>query len=203
MDRKRVLLIGATGTIGSYLAILLGARHDLIAASKSKSPVKVDITSTDSITRMYEEVGPVDAVIVTAGNAYFGDFITMKEEDFYLGIRSKMMGQINAVMIGRNYLNEGGSFTLTTGILADDPIRHGVGLSMVNGALHAFVQAAAIEMPAGIRINAVCPGLVEPSLGKYGPFFPGHFPVPMNKVGFGYLKSLEGARTGEIIRIYS
>ena len=203
MDRKRVLLIGATGTIGSYLAILLGARHDLIAASKSKSPVQVDITSTDSITRMYEEVGPVDAVIVTAGNAYFGDFITMKEEDFYLGIRSKMMGQINAVMIGSKYLNPGGSFTLTTGILADDPIRHGVGLSMVNGALHAFVQAAAMEMPAGIRINAVCPGLVEPSLGNYGPFFPGHYPVPMNKVLYGYLKSLEGARTGEIIRIYS
>ncbi|MCB0655123.1 MAG: short chain dehydrogenase [Saprospiraceae bacterium] len=203
MDKKRILLIGATGTIGSYLADRLKTRHELILASKRRSPVQVDITSSDSIRGMYEQLGRLDAVIITAGNAYFGDFRSMKEEDFYVGIRSKMMGQINTVMLGRDHLNPGGSFTVTTGILADDPIRQGLGLSMVNGALHAFVQAAAIELAAGIRINAVCPGLVEPSRDKYGPYFAGHFPVPMEKVYYGYLKSLEGARSGEIIRIYS
>lgn len=198
----KIILVGATGTIGKHVYKTLSSQHDIIKASRHRGEVKVDMTSADSIKKMYEAVGDFDALICAAGNAHFGVFDEMKEDDFYKGIRSKMMGQINLVMIGKEYINDGGSFTLTTGILSEDPIRMGVGLSMVNGAVNAFAMAAAIELKRGIRINVVSPGMVEDSLETYGPYFPGHIPVPMWKAVSGYVKSVEGAISGEIIKIY-
>ncbi len=198
----KIILVGASGTIGKHIFKTLGSRHEVIKASLHRSDVKVDMASAGSIKKMYEDVGNFDALVCAAGNAHFGPFDEMKEEDFYKGIRSKMMGQINLVMIGKEYINDGGSFTLTTGILSEDPIQMGVGLSMVNGAVNAFARAAAVELKRGIRINVVSPGLVEDSLVTYGPYFPGHIPVPMWKAVSGYVKSVEGAASGEIIKIY-
>jgi hypothetical protein len=112
------------------------------------------------------------------------------------------MGQVNLVRIGQKYLNTAGSFTLTTGILADHPVVMTTSAAMVNGGIHSFVKAAALELKNELRINAVSSGLVEDAVGKYEAYFPGHNPIPMQKVINGYVKSLEGKGTGEIIRIY-
>ena len=198
----KILLVGATGTIGSQVAEALAQRHEVIGASSKHPEWKVDISDAESIRSLYQKLGKVDAVVSAAGHAHFGPFAEASEADFYKGIRSKMMGQINLVMIGQKYVNDGGSFTLTTGILSDDPIRMGAGLSMVNGAVNAFGMAAAVELPRGLRINVVCSGMVEDAVDKYGPYFPGHDPIPMWRVVNGYVKSVEGVRTGEIIKIY-
>ena len=197
----RIIMVGASGTIGRSIHEELATRHEVITASANNGDIKVDISSRDSIQAMYDEVGTFDALVNAVGNAYFGPFETMTETDMYVGIRSKMMGQINLVMIGKNYINDNGSFTLITGILADEPIRMGAGLSTVNGAVNAFVMAAAVELQRGIRINVVSPGMVEDSLEKYGPYFPGHNAVPMQKVVNAYLKSVEGVITGQVIRV--
>jgi NAD(P)-dependent dehydrogenase (short-subunit alcohol dehydrogenase family) len=152
---------------------------------------------------MYKQTGKLDAVVSCAGAAKWAPFQEMKEEDFYVGIKSKLMGQVNLVKIGQHYLNEGGSFTLTTGILADDPVYGTTNAAMVNNAIHGFVIAVSQELTKGFRINAVAPGLVEDSAEKLGDLFPGHSPVKMEKVGLGYVRSVEGKKTGEIIRIYS
>jgi NAD(P)-dependent dehydrogenase (short-subunit alcohol dehydrogenase family) len=197
----RIILVGSNGTIGSHVAAELEKRHEVIRASANKGPLKVNITSASSIRSMYKFVGKFDAVVCTAGTAYFGPFHAMKEKDFYLGIKSKLMGQVNLVMLGKNKINEGGSFTLTTGILYRDPIREGAALSMVNNAVHGFVLGASIELKKGVRINAVAPGLAEDSAGQLGPHFPGHIPVPMWKIVQGYVKSVEGFGTGHVIEI--
>ena len=197
----RIIVIGSNGTIGSHVAAELDKRHDVVRASARKGPLKVDITNSSSIRSMYKYVGKFDAVVCTAGTAYFGPFYTMKERDLYVGIKSKMMGQINLVMIGKTKINEGGSFTLTTGILHRDPIREGTALSVVNSAIHGFVLGAAIELKKGIRINAVSPELVEDSAAELGAYFPGHVPVPMSRVVQGYLRSIEGFGTGEVIEV--
>jgi hypothetical protein len=124
------------------------------------------------------------------------------EEDFYIGLKSKLMGQVNLVRIGQKYLNAGGSFTLTTGILADHPVDLTTSPAMVNGGIHSFVKAVALELTDRIRINVVSSGLVEDAIEKYEAYFPGHNPIPMNKVINGYVKSVEGKGTGEIIKTY-
>jgi hypothetical protein len=112
------------------------------------------------------------------------------------------MGQVNLVRIGQDYLNTGGSFTLTTGILADYPVVMTTSAAMVNGGIHSFVKAAALELKNALRINVVSSGLVEDAIEKYETYFPGHNPIPMKKVINGYVKSVEGKGTGEIIRMY-
>lgn len=197
----KIILIGASGVIGKRVADELGKRHEIIPVSRS-SANSVDITSSDSIEEMYKAIGAFDAMICCAGSAYFGPFDEMTEEDFYTGIRSKMMGQINLVMIGRKYINPGGSFTLTSGILADEPVKNATGLSFVNGALNSFVIAAATELQHGLRLNVICPSVVEDSRDTYGPFFQGFEPVPMHLVVRGYERSVEGVITGRVIKIY-
>ena len=198
----KIILIGGHGTIGSAIYKELAPRHEIIRASANRGEVKVDLTSRDSIVEMYKEVGSFDALVCAAGGAHFGSFEEMTEEHFYKGIHSKMMGQINLVMVGKDLVNDEGSFTLTTGILADDPVPGSVGLSMVNGAVNSFGIAAAMEMKRGIRLNVVAPGLVEDSVDKYGPYFPGHIPISMEKMVSGYVKSVEGKINGKVIRLF-
>ena len=198
----RIIIVGATGTIGKHITVNLEQRHEVVKVGSKSGDIQMDMTSRDSIVAMFEQVGNFDALVSVAGAAYFGSFEEMTEADFYKGIHSKMMGQINMVMVGKEYINEGGSFTLTTGILAEDPIRGGTGLSFVNGAINSFTIAAAIELKRGIRLNTVCAGLVEDSIDTYGPYFPGHTPVAMNRVVDGYVKSVEGGITGQVIKIY-
>ncbi len=197
----RLILVGATGNIGSSVKSELVKRHEIISVGSKSGDIQMDMSDTTSVRQMFEKAGSFDALICAAGQAHFGSFDEMQEEHFYKGIKGKMMGQINLVMIGKEFINSGGSFTLTTGVTHNDPIKNGLGLSFVNGALHSFVIASAIELKREIRINAVSPGLIEKSKESLGAYFPGHLPVSMDRVVQGYVKSVEGFGTGKIIEI--
>lgn len=199
---KKVLIIGATGTIGAHVSQYFLQKYSVIRAGRKGPDVGVDLAQPATISRMYAEVGKVDAVVCIAGEARWAPFETLSEEDFYVGIQSKLMGQVNLVRLGLNYLNPGGSFALTSGILAEDPVPMTTSAALVNGALHSFVKAAALEMKQGHRINVVAAGLVDASADKYAGYFPGHNPVPMQRVVNGYVRAVEGRGNGEIIRVY-
>src|SRR5439155_2687855 len=142
----KVLIVGASGTIGRAVAAELGKRHEVIAAGRSSGAVRMDMTDAASIAAAFKKVGRVDAVVCTAGHVKFAPFAEMHGEDYEIGNRDKLMGQVNLVLIGRESVADGGSFTLTTGVLDSDPIRGGSSASLVNGAINAFVMATAIEM---------------------------------------------------------
>lgn len=198
----KIIVVGATGTIGKYVAEELSKRHEIIKVGSASGDIQMDMTSIESIKVMYEKAGDFDALVIAAGAASMKPLNDLTEEDFYIGIKSKMMGQINLVMEGKKHINKNGSFTLITGILADDPVKGSVALGFLNGAVNSFVIGIACELDQGIRINAVSPGLVEDSADSYGPYFPGHTPVSMQRVTDAYQKSVEGIRTGEIIKVY-
>ena len=197
----RILVVGAAGTVGQAAVNELGHRHDIIRAGRNSGDVKVDLTSEDSMRAMYAEVGKVDAVVAATGHTHFGPLVGMTGDDFRKGLNDKLMGQVNLVLIGMDHVNDGGSFTLTSGVVNRDPIRQGANAAAVDGALDAFVTAAAIEMPRGLRINVVSPGLLQDSAEKYDGFFPGHEAVSSARVGLAYAKSVEGALTGKVIII--
>ncbi len=198
----KILLIGGTGTIGSKVAERFNTDDELIIAGRSSGDVQVDITKPDSIQKLFEETGNVDAVIVTAGSAPVKPLSDSTNDDFLQGVESKMMGQINVALTSMDYLNEGGSVTLTSGILSDDPIPQGTILSTINGAVNGFVTGAYGEfLHKGFRINAVSPALVKDSVEALGDFFPGHTPAKMDHVVDGYEKSLKTLITGQIINI--
>jgi len=194
----KILVVGATGTIGSAVVNELGSRHDIIKAGRKSGDVTVDINSADSIKSMFQKTGNIDAVVCTAGGAHFGPLETLTEKEFEVGIRSKLMGQINLVLLGTELVNDRGSFTVTTGVLSHDPIYCGAAVTTVNCGLEGFVLGASIEMPRGIRINAVSPEVLEESIPRIGHFFRGHVPVPATRVALAYSKSVEGRLTGQV-----
>jgi NADP-dependent 3-hydroxy acid dehydrogenase YdfG len=197
----KILLVGARGTIGKVLYNEFSKKAEVVSASRNDTDVTVDITSPESIEQMYESVKEIDSVICAAGPAKFGAFAELSEEDFYIGIRGKLMGQINLVRIGQKYLNDGGSFTLTTGVLADDPVAGSTSLALVNGAVNSFAVAAALEMLRGLRINVIAPTVVADAAEKYADVFPGYDPVSMDRVVNGYVRSVYGKTNGRIFRI--
>ena len=198
----KLLIIGGKGTIGKKVSAHFSKKHEIIIAGRNSGDVTVDIADSKSIKAMFDSIGKIDAILCIAGEAKWAPFDSLTEDDFYIGLNSKLMGQVNLVRIGKDYLNTGGSCTLTTGILADYPVAMTTSAAMVNGAIHSFVKAAALELKNELRINAVSSGLVEDAVEKYEAYFPGHNPIPMRKVINGYVRSVEGKGTGEIIRMY-
>ena len=197
----KILVIGGNGTIGKKVSERLSQKHEVLIAGRNSGDVIVDFSDSNSIKSMFESVGKLDAIVTIAGDAKWDKLDKLSEEDFYIGIKSKMMGQVNVVRIGKRYLNSGGSITLSTGILADDPVDMTTSAAMVNGAINSFAKAVALELEDGKRINVVCSDLVEDSFEKYKNYFPGNTPVPMHKIVDGYVKSIEGKITGRILRI--
>jgi len=198
----RILIIGGNGTIGQPVTEHFSIDNEVIIGGRNSGEIKIDIADSNSIEEGLKQVGKLDAIICIAGEAKWADFKDLTEEDYYIGLRSKLMGQVNLVRIGQNFLNPNGSITLSTGILADDPVAKTTSAAMVNGGIHSFVQAVALEIEHGIRVNVVSLGMVEDAYVKYKDYFPGHNPVPMKKAINAYLRSVKGKGNGEIIRIY-
>ncbi|MGX1123374.1 short chain dehydrogenase [Pseudomonas sp. HLS-6 TE3448] len=197
----KILLIGASGTIGSAVANELEQRHDVLRIGRTRGDYQVDISSSASIRSLFEQTGRFDALVCAAGNVTFAALEDMTEEHFALGLNDKLMGQVNLLLIGRDFINDGGSFTFTTGITSHDPIRTGSSASLVNGAIDAFVKAAAIELPRGLRVNSVSPNVLVEAMPAYAPYFRGFKPVPAADVALAYAKSVEGLQTGQTYHV--
>ena len=199
----KILIIGGRGTIGKKVSSHFSKNNEVIIAGRNSGDVNVDIADSKSIAEMFEKTGKLDAIICIAGIVKWANFNELSEEDFHIGLNSKLMGQVNIVRIGRAYLNKGGSITLTTGVLADDPVVKTTSAAIVNGGLHSFVKAVVLEIENDIRVNVVSPDMVEDSYERLKDLFPGHTPIPMDKVVNGYVRSVNGKGNGEIIRIYN
>ena len=197
----KIIIVGASGTMGQYLANAFRKEHEVITAATKGCDINVDITSPESIEQLYKQAGPFDALVSTAGPTFVGPWEKLNDQTFRKGVEGKMMGQINLVLIGQHYIKPKGSFTLITGALTYEPQKHFANASAANGAVEGFVRAAAIELENGIRINAVSPTVIENS-PQYFPYFPGDIPVTMQQLEYGFRKSIFGANTGQIIKPY-
>jgi len=193
----KILLIGANGTIGSAVDKELSQRHEIIRIGRTSGDFQVDISNSASIRALFEQTGRFDALICAAGNVSFAPLGEMSAQHFALGLQDKLMGQVNLLLIGREFANDGASFTFTSGILNRDPIRSGASAALVNGAIDGFVRAAAIELPRGLRVNSVSPTVLEEAMDSYAPYFRGYKPVPGADVALAYAKSVEGLQTGQ------
>lgn len=193
----RVIVIGGTGTIGSAVVKRLSTRHEVVVVGHKKGAFQVDLASPDSITSLFKAIGTCDAVVSTAGIAKFASLDDLTYDDYFIGLKNKLMGQANLVRIGRPFVTDHGSFTLTSGVLSQNPMKGSASISMVNAGLEGFVRAAAIDLPRGLRVNVVSPPWVtetliarsmDPSIG-----------IPADQVAQAYVASVEGSMTGQTL----
>lgn len=197
---KTVILIGANGKMGQAALSGLGS-HKVITAGRSSEGYdhQVDITSEESIRKLYKDVGHFDAVVNTVGVCEYANFTEMTEEQWMTTVMSKMMGQINLVRIGQEYIADNGSFTLITGILNVKPIPFAIADATTSGAIDTFVQCVSHEMPRGIRVNSINPTVLEEAWDVYGEMMPGFQPVPGSLVGKAFERSVNGFITGQVL----
>ena len=192
----KVLVIGSGHVGGAAVDALQARDHEVIVASRTGDP-SVDAREPSSIEALFAAIGTVDAIVAALGSAPFKPLAELTREDYIAGLFGKVVTQLDIVRIGTPYLSDGGSITLTTGVLAREPIRTGAASTLANGALEAYVMAAAVELPRGLRINAVSPTvLVEAP--AYHPSFPGFTQVTAAAVGQAYVKAVEGVQTGQV-----
>lgn len=193
----RILIVGATGTIGRPLVAALQDRHDLVLASREKAHERVDISDPASIRALYRRIGKLDAVASASGEARFRPLAELTDEDFAFSMGSKLMGQVNLVRYGFDTVSDGGSFTITSGTLAREPMVGGAVPSLLNGALESFTRAAALEAPRRIRVNVVSPPWVTETLLAFK-MDPTNG-MSADEVARAYVESIEGKQTGAVI----
>ncbi len=192
----KVIVVGATGTIGKAVAEALAPRHDVVRVSRN-APVKADIEDAASLARLFDEVKGVDAVVCCAGSAAFRPLAQLTDADFQLGLRSKLMGQVHLVRTAMQHVRDGGSITLTSGVLAHEPMPGGAAISLVNAALEGFVTGAAIELPRGLRLNVVSPPWISETLAAMKMDPKGG--IPAAACARAYVAAVEGNERGKTI----
>ena len=195
----KILIVGANGLLGSGAVAALSKDNEIIQASRS-GEVSVDLTDPASIAAMFAKVGKVDAVISATGVVPFKTLTELTLADYHAGIDDKVLGQVELVRQGLDFVTDGGSFTLTTGITERAPSPTGAVASLANGALESFVLAAATEMPRGMRINVVSPSVLVEATG-YHPYFVGFEQVTLKAVGKAYAKSVNGKKNGHTYKV--
>jgi NAD(P)-dependent dehydrogenase (short-subunit alcohol dehydrogenase family) len=199
----KIVVIGASGDIGRSVAdeFERGGKHEVIRVGRTRCEHQVDITCDESVTTLFEQLGPVEGIVVTAGNVVLASVEKMTAVDFHKGLQDKLLSQVRVALIGQHYLSDGGSITLTSGIAVDDPIAQGSNAAASNAGIEGFVRAAACDFRRGIRINAVSPTVLIESMERFGPFFPGHEGVPAISVAMAYRRSVEGVHSGRVYRV--
>ena len=210
LPRMRILLVGARGVIGQHVHNALKNHHEVICAglepAQHATDIQLDLTDSAALVTALRQLGSLDAVISTAGRARFGSLAQalpaeIEASVYGLGLRDKLMGQINLALASRDVLRPGGSITLTSGTTSAEPVIGGAGLSLVNGGLESWVRAAATELAQGWRINVVSPSLVDGTPEAACAAFPGFEMVEGRRVALAYLRCLQSGITGQIVRI--
>ncbi len=193
----RIIVIGATGTIGKAVVEALAGRHEVLRVGHRGGEYQVDMASRESIEQLFQTIGEFDALVSAAGQAKFGALDGLSDGDFQFSLGSKLMGQVNLVRLGLAHVADGGSFTLTSGVLASEPTPGNSAISLVNGGLEAFAGAAALDLPRGVRVNVVSPPWVSETLEAMGR--DGAAGLPAAQVARAYVESVEGSQNGEVL----
>ena len=199
----RIVVIGAMGVIGQAIVKELSQRHDIVQVGKTRGQYQVDMTDIMQVRALFDKIDQFDAIVSAAGHIFFGPIKDMTPENFSVGLREKLMGQINLVLVGQDRLGAGSSITLTSGVLSHAPIVGASNAATVNSALEGFVRTASVElMSRGIRLNVVSPTITQETFPKSHLTFVGFDPVPASRVALAYSRSVEGAETGKEYRVW-
>ncbi len=192
----KILVIGATGTLGAAAAEALSARHDIVRASRN-GIVRIDIEDLRSILDGLRNTPDLDAVVCCAGRQPTRGLLEISDEEIDICVRSKLLGQINLARAAAAHLRAGGSITLTSGAFARFALPGTCSGAMVNAALEGFVRSGSLDLPRGLRINTVSPGPVKETFERQGSA-PAHA-LPAAAIARAYVAAVEGTHQGSVL----
>ncbi len=190
----KIIIVGASGRIGTEVDKALSGRHDIVRVGAHSGDVQCDYTLPASVRDMFDKVGEFDALIsVAGGDSTFKAFPAL---DYRYGFERKFLGQIKLLKFGESFVRDTGSFTFTSGFLSQYPNLASIATGPLNAAVDTFVNNTASLLPRGIRINVVSPApIVEP--GQEGRGL-----VTAAQTAKLFVEAVEGNMTGQILRAW-
>ena len=171
LQGKTVVVVGGSSGIGFSTAELAKAEGaDVVVASRNAErlqaaadklgakAIPTDVTSDDSVAKLFRACGAIDHVIVTAAQLRTGPFKTVAMDDVRSTMESKFWGAWRVARAAE--LRPGGSLTLVSGFLSIRPRPNAAIVASANGALESLTRALAVDL-APVRVNCVSPGLID------------------------------------------
>ena len=192
----KIIVIGASGTIGREVVEALKPRHEVLEASRNGT-YKVDIRDEGSVRALFASIPEVDGLVCCAGGGAWKPLAELTTEDFAMSLGYKLMGQVAVVRAALANLRDHGSVTVTSGVLANKPMPGSAAISMINCGLEGFVRAAALEAPRGIRVNVVSPPWAKETLQMRG--MPTNMGLSAADIAKAYVAAVEGKHNGETL----
>ena len=198
MEKKKLIVVGSTGVIGKKIVELARDEYQIIEVNRSSGDYQLDMQDAEALEEMFEQVGGFDVLIAASGYGKWGALDEHTIQDYHDGLNSKLMGQVNLVVIGKKYANPGAGFVLSSGILAQHPVEGGISLGMINAAIEAFVRGADLEL-AGMNINAVSPSFAKETMEMMG--MDSSSGTPAIEFARLYMQAIESGDSGQIYRL--
>jgi NAD(P)-dependent dehydrogenase (short-subunit alcohol dehydrogenase family) len=189
-----IVVIGGNGTIGKAVVAALRPRHEVIVASRKSG---LDLRDEASIEKLFSAHKHLDAVVSCAGSGVWKPLEQLTSADFEQTLRYKLMGQVNLARIAARHLRDGGSITLTSGVLAREPMQGGAAFSLANAGVEGFAVGASIEFPRSIRVNVVSPPWIAETLAEMK-MDPAQGQTAAS-CARAYVAAVEGAMTGQTL----
>ncbi|MBN9072903.1 MAG: SDR family oxidoreductase [Rhizobiales bacterium] len=171
--RPRTLVTGVHGSIGDAIALRLredGHAPVLVghAPLTSKGDVNVDFTDLPALSRAVENIAsPIRHVVVSHGMLLPGPLERVDVEEWQRMLSANLTSAYAIIRAARPKLGSGSSIVVISSTAAFDhsPVG-GPHYTVSKWGLNGLVRHLSDELgPAGIRINAVCPGFVNNPMG--------------------------------------
>ncbi|WP_272149696.1 short chain dehydrogenase [Tenacibaculum aiptasiae] len=195
---KKLILVGSTGVIGSKVKELVAKNYEIVTVNRTSGDYQLDMSDENAVEEMFKEIGSFDVLIATSGYGKWGSIEEHTIQDFHDGLNSKLMGQVNLVMIGRKYAKTNAMFVLTSGILAQYPIEGGLSLGIINAGIEAFVRGVALEMKDKY-VNVVSPSFAKETMELMG--IDASSGIPAIEFAKLYLQAIESETSGSIYQV--
>ncbi|WP_416760173.1 SDR family oxidoreductase [Roseateles sp. So40a] len=153
------VVIGGSSGIGRAVAQALGQRPGRVVVAGLSTGL--DVADADAVRAFFDELGPVDHVVVTAGSQAPGGAVTAVDLDAAkAAFDVKFWGAIAVAQAAAPHLRPGGTLTLTSGFLARRTVPGAFVKTAMNAALEVSAKLLAREL-APLRVNVVSPGLTD------------------------------------------
>lgn len=157
----------ATAGASVWIFDLGGENQSDIAASIGARACRADVTDRESLEKAFAEAGDPDIVIVNAGIALPHPMSTTPAEDWNRTLAVNLTGAFHTVQIAAERMKPhgAGAIVLTASTNSFDGEQDLIAYNASKAGLLGILHTAANEMgPYGIRVNAVCPGLIQTRL---------------------------------------
>lgn len=171
MNGKKALVFGGTSGIGLESAkmlrdagaevIVLSRRGSIDGGNEGMIVERADVLDREGLQLIFERHQGFDYLlnVATGGERAIGPFLEM-DLDGFQGSFAKLWGYVNTVRLGAPFMAKDGAIVLVSGYPARKWRPGVLAIGTVGNAVEGFIRLVANEI-APIRINGVCPGLID------------------------------------------